>query len=72
MKPFKNNWLLTLGLFVISFTLILRNLFNIPDFLDGLGLGIGIGLELISIIKTKYGLTGIKNFKKKWFKRLVG
>lgn len=72
MKPLKNDWLLSIGLFTISITLILTNLFNIPDFLGGLGLGIGIGLELLSIIKAKYGLTKIRNFKKKCLKRLVG
>lgn len=66
---FKQNKLLSLGLFIIGMSLTLKHFsVPIPDFVDGLLVGAGIGLELIGIYTINHDLSKLKKFKRNLFK----
>ena len=45
----KNKWILSLGIFLISISVIIEHFFQGNDFMYGLGIGGGIGLLLIGL-----------------------
>lgn len=46
----KQQLLLSLGLFVISSSFILKHFINLSDAENGFIIGVGIGLEIVSLI----------------------
>ncbi|MBP7176610.1 MAG: hypothetical protein KBA53_10430 [Thermoclostridium sp.] len=72
MKTSKTNIYTTIGIFLFSMTLLLKNLISLPEFFCGLGLGTGLGLEVLGLLQCSPVLTRLKNAKRAFFKRPVG
>lgn len=67
------NKILSAGLLLVALTFTLKMFFShLPDLVRGIMLGTGIGLELLGIYAERRGMSKIRNFKVKIFRKLFG
>lgn len=66
----KLNKNLSIGLFIIALTVLLKQFTALPDFVLGLGYGTGIGFELVGILDTRKSFIKFRSHKMNLLNRL--
>ncbi|AUM95289.1 hypothetical protein RSJ11_09075 [Clostridium sporogenes] len=68
----KPNRTLSIGIFIIVITTILRHFtIQLPEFTLGLGYGIGIAFELIGVYSINHDISKFQNCKRNFIKKCL-
>ncbi|KGO13241.1 hypothetical protein [Clostridium botulinum] len=68
----KPNRTLSIGIFIIAITTILRHFtIQLPEFILGLGYRIGIAFELIGVYSINHDISKLQNCKRNFIKKCL-
>lgn len=60
----KKNGFIRSGLLIICIVLILKNLINLPEYIQEFGMGLGISLEIVGLCANIHDMKKFKEFKR--------
>lgn len=72
MKSAQTSKYTAIGIFLVGLTLLLKHLFALPEFFNGLGLGMGIAFEFVGLYNSCRGQNRLKNLKLSLLRNLTG